>query len=882
MASVIRRLRGSQRSAHRGTKEDMSSEQINPAKEFQKHFQASSLVLSITTVAFVSVYLSALLNLSAEQWWHFGYLVAGLFPVMFVAVQLLNRRLTRPIFEFWDAKAFGTIEDSTAESAFAAASSLPVRIFRSGLSWWTAGGAFVAIGMKLRFPEISGYIFLVICLAALSGGTIASIFHYFMNRAACVNVLEQVSAVMSDSIDREKYATRINLREKLLVSVTSVSLVTVVFAMFLSLVNSAEPLERNAADLQFAYLTDVRSSLDYAFEHADVDLDEIVDRARRLTIANDVLMLDIATGEPLAGQPAHLSPVELGVIRSGQEGTSTEIDSPSVFAWLEVPELGVKLVATTPWSVVRGDSSGLMWLFAGVVFMSGMISFLLAHFLAGDFGVRTVELKEAALRMASGDLRKSVQMVAEDELGDLASAFADMGVALRSAVGGVATGADEVDNAAGEIAAIAELVAHSADEQSAGVKEALQATERMNAEVGGIASSSQELNMLVEESSSSILEMGAAGEELNDTAGVLSSRIEEVSSSIEQMVRSVKEVNDHTSSLSDAAADTSSSMEEMASAMRQVDTIAVEASKLSLNVVVAAEGGRDAVRQTIVGMESIRDATAQAEQVIVGLGTRTNEIGSILDVIDDVADETNLLALNAAIIAAQAGEQGKAFSVVADEIKELADRVLASTKEIGDLIRAVQQESENAVGAIAEGTRSVAQGVERSREAGEALEVITSTSRTSGDHIAEILRSVQEQSKAATHVVEMMERVNGGVEAIHRATNEQDRANDVVSRSTVAMREVSIQLRSTTEEQSRGGMRIRESIDGVRDAVESINSALQAQSSSCQDVVGFLEEVSASSQANDVSSARLGSATKVLIDQGKDLRAGVQKFVIDA
>ena len=157
--------------------------------------------------------------------------------------------------------------------------------------------------------------------------------------------------------------------------------------------------------------------------------------------------------------------------------------------------------------------------------------------------------------------------------------------------------------------------------------------------------------MLVEESSSSILEMGAAGEELSDTAGVLSSRIEEVSSSIEQMVRSVKEVNSHASSLSEAASDTASNMEEMASAMRQVDTIADEASGLSDRVVEAADGGREAVRQTISGMESIRDATAQAEHVIAGLGARTSEIGSILDVIDDVADETNLLALNAAIIA---------------------------------------------------------------------------------------------------------------------------------------------------------------------------------------------------------------------------------------
>ena len=151
-----------------------------------------------------------------------------------------------------------------------------------------------------------------------------------------------------------------------------------------------------------------------------------------------------------------------------------------------------------------------------------------------------------------------------------------------------------------------------------------------------------------------------------------------------------------------------------------------------------------------------------------------------MDVIDDVADETNLLALNAAIIAAQAGEQGKAFSVVADEIKELADRVLASTKEIGGLIRAVQEEGSNAIGAIEKGASSVALGVDLSAEAGESLEEITRASRQSGTRIAGIVSAVREQAKAASHVVELMERVRGGVEQIRAAAAEQDRGNEVV------------------------------------------------------------------------------------------------------
>ena len=186
----------------------------------------------------------------------------------------------------------------------------------------------------------------------------------------------------------------------------------------------------------------------------------------------------------------------------------------------------------------------------------------------------------------------------------------------------------------------------------------------------------------------------------------------------------------------------------------------------------------------------IRDSTDVLEQVIQGLAARATEVGAILDVIDDVADETNLLALNTAIIAAQAGEHGRAFSVVAEEIKELADRVLASTKEIGSLIRSVQAESSNPARAIEEGSRSIGTGVERSAEAGTSLEEITRASRESGTRIGEILAAVREQTKAASHVVELMDRVCGGVEQITAPGVEQDRGNEVVFRSSLAMREV--------------------------------------------------------------------------------------------
>jgi methyl-accepting chemotaxis protein len=335
-----------------------------------------------------------------------------------------------------------------------------------------------------------------------------------------------------------------------------------------------------------------------------------------------------------------------------------------------------------------------------------------------------------------------------------------------------------------------------------------------------------------------------------------------------------------TEGLSDAAAETSSSMEEMASAMRAVDNTAELTANLSKDVVSLAETGQQKVSETIRGMEAIRDATDAAEHVIRGLGSRAREIGGILDVIDDVADETNLLALNAAIIAAQAGEHGRAFSVVADEIKELADRVLASTKEIGGLIRSVQAESENAIGAIEAGSASVATGVERSAEAGSSLEEITRASRESGQRIGQIVSAVREQTKATSHVVVLMEGVRTGVDQISTAGSEQDRANEIVYRSAVTMREVAQQVTRTTEEQARGFSRIRESVEGVREAVESINVSLQDQSSACSQVAGYLEQVFDGTRSNEEAAQRMGGSMRDLLEQAEKLREDVARFRI--
>jgi methyl-accepting chemotaxis protein len=279
-------------------------------------------------------------------------------------------------------------------------------------------------------------------------------------------------------------------------------------------------------------------------------------------------------------------------------------------------------------------------------------------------------------------------------------------------------------------------------------------------------------------------------------------------------------------------------------------------------------------------MDAIRSATEVMQAVIGGLGGRVQEIGAILDVIDDVADETSLLALNAAIIAAQAGDQGRAFSVVADEITGLAERVLTSTKEIGSLIRDVQSESTRAVSTIEAGARNVREGVQLAAEAGVSLEDITTAARASGERIEEIVAAVREQSGAAGHVSQLMETVSLGVEQIRKAGIEQERGTDAVSQSSKVMRDVAQQVLGTTEEQARGAARIRESVENVQEAVERIHASLGQQADACDGALAMHGEIQERTRTNDEAARRMSEATQRLKAQAEGLRQDVRRFRI--
>jgi methyl-accepting chemotaxis protein len=395
---------------------------------------------------------------------------------------------------------------------------------------------------------------------------------------------------------------------------------------------------------------------------------------------------------------------------------------------------------------------------------------------------------------------------------------------------------------------------------SDGVAQQLEATEDAQKHMRELSGSIREISMNIdtlsanaEESSSSILEMTATSDETAENIQELASSVRETVASIEEMAFSIKEVAKNVDALSLTAEETSSSMNEMDVSIDQVQSNANETARLSEEVAMDAERGAEAILKTIGEIYRIKETSQETVAVISNLGSRIDAIGQILNVIDDVAEQTNLLALNAAIIAAQAGEHGKGFAVVADEIKDLAERAGASTKEIADLIKTIQNESRNAIQSVERGAQNVDRGVEVSNEAERALKKILESSQKSTNMVRAIARATVEQAKGSKQVTDAIGRIAETVQQIAAATAQQARGSELIMNSGEKMRTIAQQVERSTQEQTRGGRQITGAIESISNMVHQLSTAQRNNTQGMDQTMASAARIDVAARRQDVS-----------------------------
>lgn len=356
-----------------------------------------------------------------------------------------------------------------------------------------------------------------------------------------------------------------------------------------------------------------------------------------------------------------------------------------------------------------------------------------------------------------GDFTRKINLNTSDEFGELANSYHKMLANIRKLIG--------------EVMDIGSTVYDTSKNLAYNAAQATKATEQVATAMNSLVASNDEQKGGVEKTTTLMNQLNESIKQIKQGANEQASNVTETANTMEQMVNSIEEVAGMAQHLAEATGQTTE----------------------------VANKGKVAVEKTMAEMEQIKTSVFDTAGKIQNLGEKSNQIGEIIQVIDEIAGQTNLLALNAAIEAARAGEHGKGFAVVADEVRKLAERSGKATKEIAELITAIQKETESAVSAMSNDTQEVELGVQLAHEAAQALGNIITMIDEATQQVTNISTSTEYMASNSSLVLDSVNQVSSITEENLTATEEMATGSDEVVNSITSLAGELEQSANTTE-----------------------------------------------------------------------------------
>lgn len=390
-----------------------------------------------------------------------------------------------------------------------------------------------------------------------------------------------------------------------------------------------------------------------------------------------------------------------------------------------------------------------------------------------------------AQNIAEGNLTHELDVRSDADV--FGQAIRTMTHGLRALIEQIRVSSDTITSTGNLIASLATHDTSVIQDVYTAVNEMTQAIHAVTSSVEKVVEDLEQVTQAVQESSDSTLLITASITLIADNAEELTTRSQLTIEALKNAVKGLEEV------------------------VKKTDTSA----RLSQGTIQDALDGQHAFEQVMESMSTIEQTITTAVDLMGSFEKRSSDIDTVLDVIRDITEQTTLLALNAAIIAAQAGEHGRGFAVVADEIKTLAEGVNVSTKDIAGIVTALQQDSKTVVQTIHEGAKNVQQGMERTKTAQETLQKIIDSAERSSSVVTEIAEALHAVMLTSHEVVTAMEEVGAMTEDFSLAAKDQEMSTDQITQTILSVKNLSEQILQETALQLDGIQHIRATMTSI-------------------------------------------------------------------